>query len=208
MTRIGCHRRAPVLAGIVAVLALALTMPATAGFRDSVFFISPDGTRVAFDVHNVARREVFDQLLANKGNKGILLRWKDEALAEEPISGTFSGTIDEVLQRLLADFEFEAVYGLKGDKSRIGQLTIGGRTAAPRPSGLADIRGATPPPVAALAPVLTAVQGDAGFRPASASDAAVVLLRPAASEIAPPLVPPALAERAAPLVVEPAEKGK
>src|SRR5439155_18613137 len=107
--------------------------PGVAGVQESSFYISPDGNSVAFDVREVSRREVLNRLLRTKS---IEQEWIDSAFADEPISGSFRGSADAILRRLLAQTNYVVVYGRDGDQSRIGRLIILGKSTSQRPSPL------------------------------------------------------------------------
>src|SRR6185295_19156490 len=103
MTRLGTFRRTLIKVGFAAAIGCLQASPGMTDVQDSVFFISPDGSNVAFDVRNVSRREVLDRLLTNRS---IELEWIDAAVGDERISGSFKGSPDTVLQRLLAQTDF------------------------------------------------------------------------------------------------------
>lgn len=214
MNRLSGFNRALIRLGVVAAIGCLLTGPGFAGVQDSVFFVSPDGGNVAFDVRDVSRREVLHRLL---NSKAIELEWVDPAYADERISGAFNGSTDAVLQRLLAQTDFVAVYDRDGGKSRIARLIIVGKAASPSKSvGLQGTVGlqATNAPASLLAPPPTPAAAEApAFKPASGSialtspspaDLAVPLIVPApAGTKAPVLVPPSAADLARPLFVPP-----
>ena len=127
MTRFGTLKRALIKVGFAAAIGCMQASPGIAGVQDSVFFINPDGSNVAFDVRDVSRREVLDRLLTSKS---IELEWVDAAAGDERISGAFRGSTDDVLQRLLAQTDFVVVYGRDGDKTRIARLIIVGKAAS------------------------------------------------------------------------------
>jgi hypothetical protein len=201
--------RALIGLGLAAVVGcMQATSSGVAGIHDSIFFTSPDGSSVAFDVRDVSRREVLDRLLVGRA---IELEWIDTVFADERISGAFKGTTDSVLQRLLAQSDYVVVYDRKGDKPRIARLIIVGKASSPSKSaGLPGIVGlATPPSTADQAPALKPVSGPADFTPPSPADQAMTLIRPApAGMAAPVLVPPSPAEAAKPLFVPPSAPGK
>jgi hypothetical protein len=200
-----------------------------AGVQDSVFSVGADGT-VAFDVRDVARRDVLQRLVQGRA---VELEWVDPTFADERITGVFNGSADAVLQRLLAQTDFVAVYDRQGGKPRIARLIIVGKAASPGKA--VTLQGtitplpqspgppsSTGPPAAAPdlvpPPLLTAPPTGAGteasaLKPASGpvsvalpspSDLAVRLIAPApAGAKAPALVPPSAAERAFPYFVPP-----
>jgi hypothetical protein len=202
MKILSAHWRALIGLGLAASIGCAAASPAIAGIQDSIFFTSPDGSSVAFDVHDVSRREVLNRLLTGKA---IELEWVDAAFAEERISGTFKGSADSVLQRLLAQSDFVAVYDRSGDKSRIARLIIVGKASTQSKSpGPPKMHLATPPTAAQQAPVLRPVSGPADFTPPSPTELAITLIRPAPLGMAPPaVVPPSAADTALPLFVPP-----
>jgi hypothetical protein len=121
-------RRAAIGLGFVAAFAAMHAGASLAGVQDSVFFISPDGSHVAFDVRDVPRREVLSRLLRGEA---VELEWGDSAMAEERITGAFKGTIEAVLQRLLAQTDYVVIYANDGGRSRIARLIIVGKGGAP-----------------------------------------------------------------------------
>ena len=131
MNRLSGFNRALIGLGVAAAIGCMLTGPGSAGVQDSVFFVSPDGGNVAFDVRDVSRREVLHRLL---NSKAVELEWVDRAYADERISGAFNGSTDAVLQRLLAQTDFVAVYDRDGGKARIARLIIVGKAASPSKS--------------------------------------------------------------------------
>lgn len=121
-------RRAAIGLGFAAALAAMQAGASLAGVQDSVFFVSPDGSDVAFDVRDVTRREVLSRLLRSEA---VELEWGDSALAEERITGAFKGTIEAVLQRLLAQTDYVVIYANDGARPRIARLIILGKGGAP-----------------------------------------------------------------------------
>jgi hypothetical protein len=119
--------RALVRLAIVAATAWSLAGPVSAGVQDSVFSVGADGT-VAFDVRDVARRDVLQRLVQGRA---VELEWVDPAFADERITGVFNGSVDAVLQRLLAQTDFVAVYDRQAEKPRIARLIIVGKAASP-----------------------------------------------------------------------------
>jgi hypothetical protein len=219
MTRLGGFHRAWIRLGVVAAIGSMLTGSGSAGIQDSMFFVDPDGSRVAFDVRDVSRREVLHRLLSSKS---VVLEWVDQAFANERISGAFNGSIDAVLQGLLAQTDFVAVYDRDGGKSRIARLIIVGKAASPSrsaalqgtiapapsptlaPSPTIPAFAPAPPPTAAQAPALQPVSGSIALAPPSPADLAVPLITPAPAGMMPPaLVPPSAADLARPIFVPP-----
>jgi hypothetical protein len=181
------RKRALIGLGFVAVLGCMQAGPGIAGMRESTFYVSPDGSTVAFDVHGVSRRDVLDQLLQNQS---IEPEWVDAAFADELISGTFKGSTDAVLQRLLAQANFVAVYAPDGDG--LARLIIVGRsTPQTNPTGLARD---TPPPG-------NATDTPLAMPPPPADGQAAAMTPPAPGSEAPALVPPTSSDRASPLMV-------
>jgi hypothetical protein len=193
----GLNRALIRLGGVVAVWCM-LAGSASAGVQDSVFFVSPDGHNVAFDVRDVPRREVLNRLLTSRA---IALEWVDQTFADERISGAFHGNIDAVLQRLLAQADFVAVYDRAGGTPRITRLTIVGKAASTSKS--AGLQGTTLPAQGPKA-------GPIKITPPTPADLATPLYIPVpAGTIPPPLVAPLAADKSLPLLVPqvPGEKG-
>ena len=164
--------------------------PGFAGVQDSVFFISPDGDNVAFEVRNVSRREVLDRLL---NSKSIEHEWVDVAFADEPISGSFKGSVDDVLQRLLAQANFVAIYAPGGD-DLVRLIIVGRSTSQPNTAGVAKMAGATPSTNVAGTPLAT---------PPPPAGAQSAMTPPTPGSVAPPLVPPTPSDATAPLLLPP-----
>ena len=204
MTRLGTLKRALIKVGFAAAIGCMQASPGIAGVQDSVFFINPDGSNVAFDVRDVSRREVLDRLLTSKS---IELEWVDAAAGDERISGAFRGSTDDVLQRLLAQTDFVVVYGRDGDKTRIARLIIVGKAASRSKSAQLGEKPATALPGTPQPPALTPVGGTAEFKPPTPQDLATPLFVPApAGTAAPTLVPPSGAGVALPLLAPPGGK--
>ncbi len=174
--------------GIVAGIGGVPVGPASAGIRESAFFIAPGGASVVFDVRDVPRREVVDRLLAGRA---VVLEWLDEALADEPITGVFNGSAEAVLQRLLAQANFVVVYDRSGDQPRISRLTILGKAAkqhrAPDLAGPGPLPapGTTAPAAAVPAPPVTPLL----IPPPPSDKAAPPPMLPSAAATPPNLVP-------------------
>ena len=188
--------------GIVAGIGGMAVGPGFAGTRESAFFIAPGGANVVFDVRDVPRREVVDRLLAGRS---ILLEWLDDTVADEPVTGTFNGSAEAVLQRLLAQTNFVVVYDRSGDQPRISRLTILGKAAKqhrapdlagpgplPPPGAPAPAPAVSTPPAATAPAPIPPPPGDIFFplRPPPA-DTTPPKLVPMSSTEAPPLMPAA-----------------
>ena len=148
MKRLRAFNRTLIGLGVVVAMGCLLAGRGSAGVQDGAFSISSDGGgNVAFEVRDLSRREVLQRLLQSRG---IVLEGVDPAFAEERISGAFYGSIDAVLQRLLAQTNFVAVYKREGGTSRIARVIIVGKAASLPTSGLPGPRAppllAPPPP--------------------------------------------------------------
>lgn len=181
-------RRAAIGLGFVAVFGALQAGPSLAGIQDSVFFVSPDGSSVAFDVRDVSRREVLSRLLRSKE---VELEWIDSAFAEERITGAFKGSTDAVLQRLLAQTDFVVVYARDGERSRITRLIIVGKGGAPSKAiELPKLDRKAIVPASGEAPKLVP-GGTFTLNPPSPADLALQPLAPVPpGAAASPLVPP------------------
>ena len=125
MKRLRAFNRTLIGLGVVVAMGCLLAGRGSAGVQDGAFSISSDGGgNVAFEVRDLSRREVLQRLLQSRG---IVLEGVDPAFAEERISGAFYGSIDAVLQRLLAQTNFVAVYKHEGGTSRIARVIIAAR---------------------------------------------------------------------------------
>jgi len=155
-------------------------------------------------VRDVPRREVLNRLLTSKA---IVLEWVDQAFADERISGAFNGSIDGVLQRLLAQADFVAAYDREGGTSRITRLTIVGKTSSTSKAS------STSKSVELQETTLPAPEPKAGsikITPPTPADLATPLYIPVpAGTVPPPLVAPLAADRSLPLLVPqtPGERG-
>jgi len=136
--------QAPAKVARIGVVAFVYPEPFREGLRELGYV---EGQNVAFEVRDLSRREVLQRLLQNRG---IVLEGVDPAFAEERISGAFYGSIDAVLQRLLAQTNFVAVYKREGGTSRIARVIIVGKAASQPTSGLPGPRAPAllaPPPL-------------------------------------------------------------
>jgi hypothetical protein len=98
---------------------------------------------VDFDVREVARSYVVDQLFANRD---IKIEWLNREIADEVISGQFQGTISGVARGLLAQFNVVLGYSKANDEVRITRIIVVGRVAAGRTSpGMAALEPARKP---------------------------------------------------------------
>src|SRR5437870_2461224 len=94
---------------------------ALAAIDDSRFEISADGASVELDLREVPRRDVLERLFAARA---IKLEWISRAIADEPISGRFAGTLPAVVRRLLSRTNFVLAYERSDDKLRISRVLI------------------------------------------------------------------------------------
>jgi hypothetical protein len=208
MSRLCSFNRALVRLAMLAATVWSLAGPVSAGVQDSVFSVDADGN-VAFDVRDVARRDVLQRLVQGRA---VELEWVDPAFADERITGVFNGNVDAVLQRLLAQTDFVAVYDRQGGKPRIARLIIVGKAAssgkavtlqgtiAPAPqspgppssTGLpAAAPALVPPPGPAEAPALRPPSRSIAVTPPSPEDLARPFYRLPPPDMRPPaFVPP------------------
>lgn len=169
---------------VLCVAAMCWGSPAIAAAQDSRFSTSPDGTRIQFDIRNVARREVLDRLISDRG---ITIEWRDAAVGDEPITGTFNGTFASVSRQLLAPTDFVVMYDLSASEPRMSRVLVIGRAGRRSASGskvvqqLALIPGPVPAP--AQAPGLTPMA--APRAPARAATPLVSQAPEAIQELAP-----------------------
>jgi hypothetical protein len=206
MSWFGSFHRLLVRSGVLAASAWWLASAGLAGVQDSVFSVGADGN-VAFDVRDVARRDVLQRLLQGRA---VEVEWVDPAFADERITGVFSGSADAVLRRLLAQTDFVAVYDGQGGKPRIARLIIVGKATSPGKT--LEREGINAPPLLTAPPMgagteasaLKPASGPVSVTPPSPADVAVRLIDPApAGAKAPALVPPSAADRAFPYFVPP-----
>src|SRR5919199_6122979 len=117
--------RQVLLAGIGAAACTGLLgmKLAIAGVEDSRFEFSPDGASVAFEVRDVARRDVLKQLFAGSD---LDIVWINAAYAEERIRGQFTGTPAAVARQLLGQTNFIVVHDDSAGASRVVRLVVVG----------------------------------------------------------------------------------
>ena len=186
----GCR----VLKLLVGVLGMCCTLMcglACAGDQDSRFDLSPDGSRVEFDLRNASRREVLDRLFAGRG---IEIRWINSSFADERISGRFSGSVSSVARDLLAQTNFVLVHDVQDEISRITRVVVVGPAKdAPRSDALAALAAAVSSPAERKgAPTAAApsAHGQGSVPQFGRSDAGGPL-KPAPLQAAPvPVIPP------------------
>lgn len=163
---------------MIVVLALVHADGGLAGVQDSRLHITSNGAQVEFDVRDAPRRAVMERLFAGRQ---IEIQWASASFADEPITGSFTGTPSAVARHLLADADFVAVYDGGGELARIVRLVIVGRAATRSAHALAAVEAAlrahdTPRPSLPI----NAPPGDA---------AVPIVVPPADRAAAPPLVP-------------------
>lgn len=128
--------------GVACFTGFLLINSAFAAVEDSQFTVSPDGMSIQFELRNVPRREVLDHLFSNRG---ISLSWVDKAAADEPISGSFSGSPDVVAKQLLAPLDFVLGYEQTESKPKIVRVVIVGRSSKQARPALAQLAAAMLP---------------------------------------------------------------
>src|SRR5262245_34573913 len=117
---------------------------ACAGDQDSRFDLSPDGSRVDFDLRDAPRRDVLDRLFAGRG---IEIRWINSSFANERISGRFSGSVSNVARDLLVQTNFVLVHEVQGETSRVTRVVVvGPAKGEPRSDALAALAAAVSSP--------------------------------------------------------------
>jgi hypothetical protein len=100
---------------------------------------SADG-EIIVEANGATLGEIFDRLFAERGT---LVDWRDQGVADKVIQGSFKGPIDEVTQRLLAGVNYIAISASADGEVRITRLVIFG--------GASSTGEALPRPVAARA---------------------------------------------------------
>ncbi|MEA2992354.1 MAG: hypothetical protein QOD40_1274 [Alphaproteobacteria bacterium] len=98
-----------------------------------------DRPSIDFDLQAVPRREVLDRLFADQE---IKLEWLNREVADEPVSGKFSGSLPVVARQLLARTNFVLLYQQQGDALRITRVLIVGKASDQASSGLQAIEAA------------------------------------------------------------------
>ena len=93
--------------------------------QDLQLAIRSEGNGIEFEVRGASRQQALERLLADSG---IELQWRDFAVANEAISGTFKGTSVSVARRLLAQTNFVVVYDEANGFPRITRVVIMGRS--------------------------------------------------------------------------------
>jgi hypothetical protein len=115
---------------------------ASAGFAalaNSEFRMSSDGSSVELTLRDISRREVLDRLFSDRG---IRLDWMSPALADERISGNYTGSLSQVARRLLEKLNFILVYDTAVSASRITRVVIVGPAQDQPSPGLATLQAA------------------------------------------------------------------
>lgn len=113
-----------------AILCAAPASDGRAGVEDSRFTISSDGASVDFELRGVARREVMERLFAGQA---IKLEWLNRDVADEAISGNFSGARAEVVRQLLQQTNFVLTYTTVGDARQVARVLVLGRASEGKP---------------------------------------------------------------------------
>jgi hypothetical protein len=108
--------------------------------EDSHFGRTPDGSGVDYHLRAVPRRHVLDRLFADQD---IKLEWRNRAVGDEPISGSFGGAPSSVARQLLARTSFVLVYDRVGGK--ITRVIVVGRAGAQPSPALAALEAAMQP---------------------------------------------------------------
>ncbi|MGH6842138.1 MAG: hypothetical protein ACREDV_08625 [Methylocella sp.] len=96
---------------------------------------SADGD-IIVEANGATLGEILDRLFTERG---ILVDWRDQSLADKVIQGSFKGSIDEVAQRILAGVNYIAISASSDGEVHITRLVIFGGasstwTAPPRPA--------------------------------------------------------------------------
>jgi hypothetical protein len=95
---------------------------------------SADG-EIIVEANGATLGEILDRLFTERGT---LVDWRDQGVADKVIEGSFKGPLDEVTQRLLAGVNYIAISASSDGEVRITRLVIFGGassagTAPPRP---------------------------------------------------------------------------
>lgn len=116
------------------IAALSWTVGVCAQTPDPKLILRATGSEVAIESRGATLGQILDRLFAERG---IPVEWHDEALVGKEIEGSFSGPIDEVMQRLLINENYIASTTGADGKTRISRLIILGRGSSeetvPRP---------------------------------------------------------------------------
>ncbi|MEA2936068.1 MAG: hypothetical protein QOD74_2714 [Variibacter sp.] len=113
-------------AGWATLLCCGLSFDALAAADESRFTMTPDGSSVDFELRSVTRREVMDRLFAGQP---IKLEWVNKEVAEEVISGNFSGPRADVVRQLLQQTNFVLTYTAAGQVRQVSRVLVLGRAA-------------------------------------------------------------------------------
>lgn len=83
---------------------------------------SADG-EIIVEANGATLGEILDRLFTERG---ILVDWRDQSVADKVIQGSFKGSIDEVAQRLLAGVNYIAISASSDGDVHITRLVIFG----------------------------------------------------------------------------------
>ena len=117
------------LAAATALIAVNFN-PIFAEAQEHRLNINTDQTVVSFDVRDLSRREAVERLFAGTD---IEVKWLNSDVANQHISGMFSGTQESVLRRLLAEADFVIGYNDSAKLSSV--LILGPARNAPKRDG-------------------------------------------------------------------------
>ena len=87
------------------------------------------GNDIVLKAAGATRGNVLQHVL---GASGVDIDWLDAPLAEEPVTGRFLGSIEEIVGAVLDHFNFVIAYQSDGQKLRMVRVVIAGRCS---PSG-------------------------------------------------------------------------
>jgi hypothetical protein len=135
----GNRRRNCGLRHVILICTGSLLFP-SAGFAalaDSQFRMSSDGSSVELTLLDISRREVLDRLFSDRG---IRLDWMSPTLADERISGNYTGSLSQVARRLLEKLNFILVYDTTVSAPRITRVVIVGPAQGQPSPGLATLQ--------------------------------------------------------------------
>jgi len=126
-----------------AVSALVCAVSSFAIGADDQFVFSDDRLSVRVEVHDMPVGEILRRLL---NNTPADIKWRDPALEKQPITGSFSGPVADVVRQVLRGTSFVVAYSDKDAVARVIVLGNSGQIAAVTPGVVLVPAGNSPPP--------------------------------------------------------------
>jgi hypothetical protein len=98
---------------------------------DTALSLRPEGGELIFEFKETTRYRVVQYLLAKSG---AAIRWANRAHATELISGRYSGSLREIVRRLLSRSNYVIAYDTSGGRQRIARVLVLGPVLPSRAS--------------------------------------------------------------------------